>query len=199
MSAQTEFNGVTLDGVPYRPIIINQSDKPILGYALQHHRTIGISPVQVVVDIARLTMGELIQPGEERALFYTATGTGEEIQMQITGYELKAVLFADGTFYGPDSILSEFSSKISIARSLALEMQNAGHDKYQVLEHNRQTMTRLLDVMCKGAHAGNRDFGEVDLRSLIARLLWICNNKGEQEADAALARIASLPGVTRGG
>ena len=92
-----------------------------------------------------------MQPGEERhaALLLSGliryrpvrVGTAivwEEItadKEETLSYELTAVLFADGTFYGPDDILADFSKQIDTARSMARDTQNL-EDKYTALKQH---------------------------------------------------------------
>ena len=211
MSAQA-FNGVTLRRVANRFTITNQSTKPILGYTLE--RNTRISPTQSVVDIGSLAIGKLLQPGEERTFYMfgglrSVTSSGKSVspsgneEEEAFNYELMAVLFADGTFYGSDSILLEFSSMISIARSLALDMQYAAQDKYLLLEQDKQAGPRLiLDALRKGPPVRpgtSQDLQKAELRMQMSNaLLWIRDSKGYEEVEAALARIAALPDIVKG-
>lgn len=167
-----------------------------------------------MVDIGSLAMGKLIQPGEERTFwlfggFRSVSLSGKSVSLsgneeeETFSYELMAVLFADGTLYGPDSILLEFSSIISIARSLARDTQNAAQDKYRLLEQDKQTMPRaLLGALRNGAPVRpgtSQDLQKVELRMQMSNvLLWIRDSKGDEEVDAALARIAALPDIVKG-
>jgi hypothetical protein len=206
MSAQPTFNGVTLGGAAGSPTIINRSDKPVLGYALQRHPITSYNPVLMVVDLGSLATGKLIQPGEGRTLWpfnirsVSLSGNEEE---ETISYELKAVLFADGTFYGPDSIFLDFSYRVTTARSLALNMQYSGQDKYRLLEQEKQAMPRaLLDALRRGAPVRpetSQDFQNLEVRMQMSNLLLgIRDSKGDEAVDAALGRIAALPDVQRG-
>jgi hypothetical protein len=172
-----------------------------------------ISPTRTLVDVGSLAMGKLMQLGEERTFymfggFRSVSLSGKSVsplgnEEEEFNYKLMAVLFADGTFYGPDSILLEFSSIISIARSLARDTQSAAQDKYRLLEQDKQEGPQLiLDALRNGAPVRpgtSQDLQKAELRVQMSNaLLWVRDSKGEQEADAALARIAALPEVTRG-
>jgi hypothetical protein len=59
------------------------------------------------------------------------SGEGETI-----GDELKAVLFTDGTYYGPESIFTDFTYMISTVRSLPRDAQSSA-DKYDILAQQK--------------------------------------------------------------
>ena len=158
-----------------------------------------------------------MQPGEERHAamlsgFFRArpVHVGATAYEQITAdkeetlsYELRAVLFADGTVIGPESIFVDFSHKVTTVRSLARDAQNAAQDKYRLLEQDKQTMPRaILDALGKGAPVRpgtSQDFQKLKLRMQISNaILGIRDKQGEQEAEAALARLAALPDVVKG-
>jgi hypothetical protein len=46
------------------------------------------------------------------------------------------VLFADGTFYGPDDVFADFYEQIYKMRSMARDIQNLQQDKYTALEQH---------------------------------------------------------------
>ena len=57
-------------------------------------------------------------------------------------YELKAVFFADGTFYGPDEVLADFSKQINMARSMARDTQHLDSLKqYEFAKAMREAKT----------------------------------------------------------
>jgi hypothetical protein len=92
---------------------------------------------------------------------------------------------------------------MSCARSLARDTQNAAQDKYRLLEEDKQTMPRaLLDALRNGAPVRpgtSQDLQKVELRMQMSNvLLWIRDSKGDEEVDAALARIAALPDIVKG-
>jgi hypothetical protein len=192
MSAQT-FNGVRVGGTGSRFTIINESDKPIIGYALQRIADSGYDPVVSVVDFHSLAVGKAIQPGEEHPLArFNVIRIASRGQTKSTtlGYELKAVLFADGTFYGPDSIFLDFSERISAVRRLALGVQY-DPNKYRTLAKHVLSPLEIL----------RRIRTALDMRSLetystvASTILDIRNRQGEQEAEATLQRLAALPEV----
>ena len=207
MSAQP-FNGVTIGGSVNRPTILNQSDKPVIGYAVQRITTTGINPVSAMLNLNSLATGKPMQPGEERWLglfsgfrsnrLQPGVGSTSGDEGEPVSYELKAVLFADGTFFGPEEVFLDFSGIISTMRSLARDTQYAAQDKYWLLEQDKQAMPQaILDALRKGAHA-SQEFQELDLRMQMSNvLLGIRDRKGDDEVDAALGRIAALPDVVR--
>jgi hypothetical protein len=200
MSAQT-FNGVTMGGTATRPTILNQSDKPIMGYAVQRTTTTGIDPVFSVVDLQSLTTGEPIQPGEERWLgpfnvvrvSSMSRDKGEPIS-----HELKGVLFTDGTYCGLDFLFPDFSSRISTVRSLARDAQCAGEDKYTILAQHKVAFADPQTIL-KAMRTPSVDSRALALRyNMAGIILSIRDTSGEQEAEAALARLAALPDVVKG-
>jgi hypothetical protein len=155
MAMAQDFHGVTVSGTGGGYTIVNHSTKPILGYAMQGHTATGLrsvfgyvntgaglKPIPGRVEFGSVAVGKPMQPGEERtAVMFnafsarrpvrvgTAPPTFEKVpskEEEILSYELTAVLFADGTFYGPDDILADFSKQIDIARTMAREIQNLG-------------------------------------------------------------------------
>jgi hypothetical protein len=215
MSAQ-DFNGVTVSGAGGQCTIVNHSNKPLIGYALQGHTATGLRSVFGFthtgtgrkhipghVDFGSWAVGKPMQPGEERHAamiggFTTsrlvrggAAPVFEEIpaeEEEILSYELTAVLFADGTFIGPDDILADFSKQIHTARSLAQNTQLL-EDKYAALKQH------------EFVNAMRRFNASTDMEALMPRsnvahaILRIWDAQGEQEAEAALARLAALPDV----
>jgi hypothetical protein len=93
-----------------------------------------LNQVASVVDFYRLAVGKAIQPGEEHPLGrFNVVRTASQSQTVGTplGYELRAVLFADGEFHGPDEIFQDFSGRISAVRSFALGVLH-DENKYQI-------------------------------------------------------------------
>jgi hypothetical protein len=136
-----------------------------------------------------------MQPGEERhvamfsgfsgaRLVHVGTATAyEEVttnKEEALSYELKAVLFADGIFYGSDDVFADFSKQIYTVRSMARDTQYL-EDKYTALKQDE-----FLKAM-------RRDNATTDIQALVHRadvahvILRIRDAKGEQEAEAALA------------
>lgn len=217
MAMAQDFHGVTVTGTGHSHAIVNHSTKPLIGYAIQGHTTTGpkpvfgyvhttagLKPIFGRVDFGSVAAGKPIQPGEERqaailSAFVCARPvhvgtetTWEEItadKEETLSYELTAVLFADGTFIGPDDVLADFSKQINTARSMARDTQYLGPDKYTALEQHEflKAMRRLN--------------ASTDIQALVHRadvafsILRIRDAKGEQEAEAALARLAALPDV----
>ena len=148
-----------------------------------------------------------MQPGEERHVAMmsgftssrlvragTAPPTFEEIpadKEETLSYELTAVLFADGTFYGRDDVFADFSKQIDTARSMARDTQNL-EDKYTALkQHEFLTAMRSVNA--------STDVQALLHRSYVAfAILRIRDANGEQEAEAALGRLAALPDIQRG-
>ena len=147
-----------------------------------------------------------MQPGEERhvamisgfssaRLVRVGTATAwEEMpadKEETLSYELTAVLFADGTFYGPDDVLADFSKQIDTARDFARDTQNL-EDKYTALkQHEFMNAMRRVNA--------STDIQALLHRSNVANaILRIRDAQGEAEAEAALARLAALPDVTKG-
>jgi hypothetical protein len=101
------------------------------------------------------------------------------------------VLFADGRFYGPDPIFLAFSERISAVRSFALGVLH-DQNKYQNLAEHIQSPQEILRRM----RTATLDMRSLELNSPVAStILNIRSKQGEQEADAALARLAALPEV----
>jgi hypothetical protein len=218
MSAQ-DFHGVTVSGAGGRYTIVNHSTKPVLGYAMQGHTaagpkpvfgyvhtTTGLRPISGRVDFGSWAAGKPMQPGEERhvamisgfssaRLVRVGTATAwEEMpadKEETLSYELTAVLFADGTFYGPDDVLADFSKQIDTARDFARDTQNL-EDKYTALkQHEFMNAMRRVNA--------STDIQALLHRSNVANaILRIRDAQGEAEAEAALARLAALPDVTKG-
>jgi hypothetical protein len=190
MSAQT-FDGVQVGGTVERPSIINRSGKPIIGYAVQRITDSGYNPVVSVVGFYTLSVGKAIQPGEEHPLGpFNVVRTASQTPGTPLGYELRAVLFADGRFYGPDSIFLDFSERISTARGVALGVQ---HDpnKYQTLAQHVLSPEEVLQRM----RTATLDMGAELDSNIASMILDIRSKQGEQEADAAIGRLAALPEV----
>ena len=206
--AQNNINGVSIGSINTpdgpMPVLVNSSDKPLIGFTVQRTTTTGRDPVFTVVDLNSLVRGKPIQPGEERPLGLAnvirvgrpdGSSTGEE---ETLGYALMAALFGDGTFYGPDSVFLDFSRRISMTRSLARDAQYAREDKYTILAQHKEAFADPRTIL-KAMRTPSVDFRALELRSTMAGIiLSIRDRKGEREADAALAKIASLPDVTRG-
>lgn len=62
MSPQTS-SGVRVGGTVERPSMINQSDKPMLGYSIQRITDSGNNAIVTAVGFHRLAAGKAIQPG----------------------------------------------------------------------------------------------------------------------------------------
>jgi hypothetical protein len=210
------FHGVTVSGTGDQYTIVNRSLKPLIGYAIQGHTatgpkpvfgyvhtTTGRRPISGRVDFGSVAAGKPMQPGEERIavivngftsarLVRVGTGTAwEEITAdteETLSYELTAVLFADGTFYGPDDILADFSKQIDTARSMARDTQYL-EDKYTALKQH-EFLKAMLSVNAR-----------TDIQALLHRanvahaILRIRDAMGESEAETALRRLAALPDV----
>ena len=182
MSAQT-LNGVTVGGTIENPTIINKSSKPVMGYAIYRHTANGRF-LKVVMDVDSIANNTPIAFGEERSALGLAGSfrSGSEGR-EVSGYSLAAVLFSDGTFTGPDEMLQIFSSRLYELRSAARDTQYLP-DKYRIMEDDRRALLREAKVNTR--------------TSLSHTLLVIRELKGEPEAEAALARLANLPDVTKG-
>ena len=103
-------------------------------------------------------------------------------------YELTAELFADGTFYGPDDILADFSKQIDTARSMARDTQYLD-DKYAALKQHEflkamRSVNASTDIQAL-LHRANAAFA----------ILRIWDAQGESEAETALRRLAALPDI----
>jgi len=174
-----DSHGVFIGGPTDQPTIVNHSDKPILAWAVNENFA-GYSEANLNLDINRLAKG-MVMPGEEHSLgisqsFFTNPGGRD----QVLGYSLVAVLFADGSFVGTDYWRQEFTSQLYKWRSVARDFQYLS-DKYRLMEEDRNMA---------------REHGKRIERGVTAHvLLVIRENEGEQAADAALARLASLPDV----
>ena len=108
---------------------------------------------------------------------------------------MNALLFADGEFYGPDEIFQDFSGRISKVRSLALAVLHDGN-KYQTLAQHLLSPLEIYRRM----RTATLDMRSLEADSTVAStILDIRAKQGEQEAEAAIARLAALPEVTRGG
>jgi hypothetical protein len=175
-----DSHGVFIGGTPDQPTIVNHSDKPILAWAVNEN-FVGYSEANWNLDMNRLAKGTPVLPGEERSLgisqsFFTNPGGRD----QVLGYSLLAVLFADGSFVGTDYWRQEFSNQLYKRRSLARDFQYLS-DKYRLMEEDRNMA---------------REHGKRIERGVMAHvLLVIREDEGEQAAEAALARLASLPDV----
>ena len=196
LKAQT-FNGVQVGGTLSRPTIVNQSSKPVIGYAVQITTTTGINPVISDVDFDSIAAGKPIEPGEERPLksfpAFRTGGRGRVVGEPVSN-ELKAVLFADGTFQGPDGVFLDFSKRLSEVRGVGLSFQGEPN-KYRTLEEYTAILSKDLSRPITSA-----DVQGADRSYAAAKIIFeIRDQKGESEAVAALNRFASLPEVTRGG
>ena len=149
------------------------------------------------MDFDSIAAGKPIQPGEERPLksfpVFRNGGRGMVVGEPVSN-ELKAVLFADGTFQGPDSVFMDFSKRLSVVKGVALSFQG-DPNKYQTLEEYTALLSKDLSRPITGA-----DVQAADRSYAAAKIIFeIRDQKGESEAEAALNRLASLPEVTRGG
>jgi hypothetical protein len=154
MKAQT-FNGVQVGGTLSRPTIVNQSSKPVIGYAVQIITT--NTKTHIVfsdVDFDSIAAGRPIQPGEERLLgsfpVFRPDGQGRVAGEHVSN-EVKAVLFADGTFQGSDAVFLEFSERLSVVKRVALSFQG-DPNKYQSLEEYSALLSKDLRRPITGAH-----------------------------------------------
>jgi hypothetical protein len=193
MSAQT-FNGVRVGGNSLRPSIVNRSDKPLIGYVGQRIGDSGYGPVASVVDFDSLAVGKAIQPGEEHPLDQfnvIRIASSGQAEGALLRYDLNAVLFADGEFYGPDEIFQDFSERISTVRSLALGVPY-DENKYESLAQHVLSPLEIFRRM-RTATLGMRSL-EAD-STVASTILDIRSKQGDQEADAALARLAALSEV----
>jgi hypothetical protein len=220
MNMAQDFHGVTVTGTGDSHTIVNHSTKPLIGYAIQGHTTTGpkpvfgyvhtpagLKPIFGRVDFDSVAWGKTLQPGEERHAVMLLSGFSSARPVRVgtaiaweeetahkeetLSYELTAVLFADGTFYGPDDILADFNKQIDTARSMARDTQNL-EDKYTALKQHE-----FLKAM-RSVNAST------DIQALLHRadvaysILRIRDANGESEAEAALGRLAALPDVQRG-
>ena len=190
MAMAQDFHGVTVSGAGGGYTIVNHSPKPVMGYAIQRNTTAGPGSVSSVVDLGSWAAGKPIEPGEERPLerfnVVRVSDEGETI-----GYELKAVLFADGTFFGPESIFQNFSDTMSTVRSLARDVQYS-ENKYNILAQHKAAFSDRETIL-KAMRTPSVDSC---LRTNMAHvILGIRDSRGEQEAEAALARLAALPDI----
>jgi hypothetical protein len=216
MAMAQDFHGVTVSGAGGGYTIVNHSTKPLIGYAMQGHTATGLTsvfgyvgtgtgrrPILGRVDFDSVAWGKPMQPGEERHFamlggFSVArpvrVGT-ETVWEEITAdkeetisYELTAVLFADGTFHGPDDVLTDFNKQFDTARSTARDTQNL-EDKYTALKQHE-----FLIAMRK-ANASTDIEGLAHRANVAYSILRIREAKGESEAEAALRRLAALPDI----
>jgi hypothetical protein len=193
IKAQT-FNGVQVGGTLSRPTIVNQSSKPVIGYAIQITTTTRANPVFSDVDFDSIAAGKPIQPGEERPLksFPVFPNGGRGVGEHVSN-ELKAVLFADGTFQGPDAVFLDFSKRLSVVKGVALSFQG-DPNRYRSLEEYSALLSKDLRRPIMGA-----DVQAADRSYAAAKIIFeIRDQKGESGAEAALNRLASLPEVARG-
>lgn len=190
VSAAQDFNGVTLGGAVDRPTIVNNSRKPVMGWIVAQNTTNG-ARVNVVLDMSQIAKNDPIPPGGERLSgLHHDPNTGhagglrsralDQPEDLVLGYTLVAVLFADGSYIGPDQWREVFSERIAQWRSTARDTQYLS-EKYQLLEEERRRLFRT----------GRRSPSS----AMAIVLLAIRDTKGEAEAEAALARLASLPEV----
>jgi hypothetical protein len=90
MSAQ-DFHGLSIGGTVQAPTIVNHSDKPIIGYAVQRVTTTGLNALVSVVNFHSLAVGKAIQPGEEHPLGrFNVVRTASQTVGTPLGYELRA-------------------------------------------------------------------------------------------------------------
>ena len=198
MNAQT-FDGVGVGGTVERPSIINQSDKPIIGYCVQRITDDGVNPVSSVVLFHWVAAGKAIQPGQEQPFGLLAPfrpcglGGNERTESTTLRYELKAVLFADGEFQGDDEIFNDFSRRISAVKNLAIDAQYDQNKHQTLAQYN-------VAALLKGLRNASQDINMLEAKMTAAGIiLKIRDKKGEQEAEAAIGRLAALPEITKGG
>jgi hypothetical protein len=126
--ASGQISNVSIGADPLRPTLVNHSGKPIIGYQVQRITSNGVNSTFFIVDIDSIATGELIQPEEERSI---GPFSGTPIAIALTspesrgghegepvGYKLMAVLFADGTVYGPSFV--RFQRELSVLRRIGL-------------------------------------------------------------------------------
>lgn len=193
MSAQ-DFHGVTVSGTGNRYKIVNYSTKPLVCYAIQSRTD--------RIDLGSWAAGKPLQPGEAQsiAMFSRPVSTAGTVHTvpanneKPIGSELRAVLFSDGTFYGPDDVFADFSRQINTARNFARDIQNLEDKRSALKQHEFMQAIRQIN----GSEASTDVEALVNRADVAFEILRIWNTKGEQDAEAALARIAGLPDVTKG-
>jgi hypothetical protein len=195
MSAQ-DFHGISIADGPkdtesgaVMPLVVNNTAKTVVGFAVQRNTT-GVSPIDSIVGFQSIARGTGILPGERRAMpgigMFAFDGEGD-----FKGYSVKAVLFDDMTFIGPEEVYRDFSERISTIRSMARDVQYS-NNRVAVLEGHRSgrgSTTASVNVNAKALQ---------HRASMAGILLLIQELDGDAAMDAAVTRLSALPDVTKG-
>jgi hypothetical protein len=188
---QNTFHGLSIGGTPEAPTIVNNSSAPVIAYVVQRFTTTGVNPTFIVQDFYSLVRGLPIGPlgifiGLRKGVIDRATGkiTAEGNPIR---YELKAVLFSDGTHFGSD--FDAISRIFYNVRNFAREMQ------YTLTGDRRTTLERESRAV-QSIRSGPVSVGFPTLkdRSEMATALL---DLPESEWEVAIARVASLPNVNK--
>jgi hypothetical protein len=148
MNAQ-DFHGVSIGGTD-AATITNNSAKPLMGWVMERITTTGCNPLFHDVDYGALTKGTSLQPGQSvtrqmigvhtfRCRVKGSTGTASVVnEGDVVSWQILAVLFTDGTFYGPDDLFQKMSSDITGVRSMARDMQYLGTaERLKVIDQHK--------------------------------------------------------------
>jgi hypothetical protein len=179
MNAQT-FNGVSIGGTVEAPTLVNQSGKAVMAYVVQRFDTNNVNTVTTVPHVYDLIRGLPVQGplgmifGMRRGIVDHNTGKMVE-EGDVIRWELKAVVFADGTHYGTN--FTQLSQMFSNFRSFARSLQDRGPTTW------RATFNGM-----------NRTIPRNDQEGIVYALSGL----PESEWEEAITRVASLPDIVKG-
>lgn len=186
LSGVSVFHGVAIVAGPGGlPLLVNHSDQSLLGFALQEgERT------NSILDLNSVAYDRVVAPGGSRFLPGLAVFGGSSKDTVI------AVLFGDGTFFGPEIVFRDFVHRIESIRGMAQDIQNSG-DRFGALARHADATVENVQARRKPGEAP--DFKALQHRSSLAqRLMDRRNYDGDEAVSRTIDSIASLPDVKKG-
>jgi hypothetical protein len=191
-----DFHGVSIGGTTEAPTLENIGGKPVMAYTVKRHTTSGMSRTTTVPDVHFLVRGAPLSGplglfiGVHKGYVDHVTGKLMD-EGDVTKWELVAVLFADGSFYGPSAYFNELSGIFYNFRSFARDLQLAGPTSWAATLNRTGTMIESLPK--SGPISVN-----VNLMQAQEELSKAFLGLPAGELATAVQRVAALPDVVEG-